>query len=161
MQTARATQSGSTKLLLKASSNSLSESRKGRQRVCCADEKHKLQHGGEYGLFSICPFICFRQQRIWLMPLSAAFGRFLKLHWSAWQRGNYRSEWKSFDKQNFHISREKRFGASSYTCCVDLPPGTSVCTILNFPPLWLSWKHFSSLRAYLFIDCPKGGLHHS
>lgn len=75
--------------------------------------------------------------------------------------GNYRSEWKALTNKTSTMQGGKTFGAFSYTCSTDLPPGEWVCTILNFPPVWLSWKHFSSLRAYLFIDHPKGGLHHS
>lgn len=143
--------STSTELLLTA----LSKSHKGRQRLCCGYKKSTLV-AGVYGLLSICSFICFRQ---WLDLGDASrhcILTFLKWHWSAWQRRKLQVRIKSCDKQNVDIARMKRSGASSYTCFTDSPPGTSLCTILNFPPVGLFWKHFSSLRAYSFIDCPKG-----
>lgn len=97
--------------------------------------------------------------RCGVMPLGTAFWHFLN-YIDQPDRGAGGLE-RKYLTQNLHTARVKRFGASSYACSTDLPPGMSTCTILDFPPVWLSWKHFSSLRANLFIDYPKGGLHHS
>lgn len=87
---------------------------------------------------SICCFICFRQQ--WL----DVGWRHSSLHF-----------YNHIDQPELGGSgvREER----NCTFSADSPPGKSRCSILDYPTAWRSWKHFSSLRAYLFIDYPKGG----
>lgn len=177
MQTTRATRSSSTEFLLKASSNSPSTSRiKAADRECVvrrktpSPKKRKEKEStqtfmpwrGAMDYFSICLFVCFRHR--WLDLGDASHRHILtslKLHLSGRQGGKLQVRMKGFDKQNIHAARAKAFGASSYAGSTDSPPGASECTILNFPPVWRSWKHFPPLRAYLFIDWPKGELHHS